>query len=158
VIIADEATTALDVTIQAQILDLLATARAETGAAMVLITHDLGVVAGTADRVMVMYAGGLVETADVDPLFYETAHPYTAGLLASLPRLDRRSSRDERLYQIAGQPPVATEWPEGCRFAPRCAHAVAGLCDTGVPAPVVVGTGHTAACVRVDEWQKEAAS
>ncbi|MFP3608156.1 oligopeptide/dipeptide ABC transporter ATP-binding protein, partial [Paraburkholderia sp. SIMBA_053] len=80
----------------------------------------------------------LVETADVDPLFYETADPYTAGLLASLPRVDRRSSRDERLYQIAGQPTVATAWPGGCRFAPRCAHAVEGLCDAVVPPPIEV--------------------
>lgn len=157
-LIADEPTTALDVTVQAQVLEVLREVQRRTGTTVLLITHDLGVVAGTADRVLVMYAGGLVETADVDPLFYETAHPYTAGLLASLPRLDRRSSREERLYQIAGQPPVATEWPQGCRFAPRCAHAVAGLCDAVVPPPVEVGIGHTAACVRVDEWQKEAVS
>jgi oligopeptide/dipeptide ABC transporter ATP-binding protein len=174
-LIADEPTTALDVTVQAQVLEVLREVQRRTGTTVLLITHDLGVVAGTADRVLVMYAGGVVETADVDPLFYKTAHPYTAGLLASLPRIDRRASRDERLYQIAGQPPVATAWPSGCRFAPRCAHAVAGLCDAAVPPAVPVGVGaadggaadvdgpmasgiHTAACVRLGEWQKEAAS
>lgn len=157
-LIADEPTTALDVTVQAQVLEVLREVQRRTGTTVLLITHDLGVVAGTADRVLVMYAGGLVETADVDPLFYETAHPYTAGLLASLPRIDRRSSRDSRLYQIAGQPPVATAWPVGCRFAPRCAHAVVGRCDVAVPEAVAVGEGHTAACVRVDEWQKEVVS
>ncbi|MCK8467516.1 ABC transporter ATP-binding protein [Microbacterium sp. KSW4-16] len=157
-LIADEPTTALDVTVQAQVLEVLREVQRRTGTTVLLITHDLGVVAGTADRVLVMYAGGLVETADVDPLFYETAHPYTAGLLASLPRIDRRASRDERLYQIAGQPPVATAWPAGCRFAPRCAHAVVGLCDVAVPEPVAVGEEHTAACVRVGEWQKEIVS
>jgi oligopeptide/dipeptide ABC transporter ATP-binding protein len=104
----------------------------------------------------VMYAGGVVEAADVDPLFHDTAHPYSAGLLASLPRLDRRSSRDDRLYQIPGQPPVATNWPNGCRFAPRCAYAVAGRCDVVVPPPLSVGPAHTASCVRVGEWQQEA--
>ena len=157
-LIADEPTTALDVTVQAQVLEVLREVQRRTGTTVLLITHDLGVVAGTADRVLVMYAGGLVETADVDRLFYDTAHPYTAGLLASLPRLDRRSSRDDRLYQIAGQPPVATAWPSGCRFAPRCAHAVAGLCDVAVPEPVAVAADHTAACVRVDEWRKEVVS
>jgi oligopeptide/dipeptide ABC transporter ATP-binding protein len=155
-LIADEPTTALDVTVQAQVLEVLRDVQRRTGTTVVIITHDLGVVAGIADRVIVMYAGGVVEEADVDPLFYETAHPYTAGLLASLPRLDQRSSRDDRLYQIPGQPPVATRWPDGCRFAPRCAYAVKGRCDVVVPPPVLVGAGHTASCVRVGEWQEEA--
>jgi len=154
-LIADEPTTALDVTVQAQILDVLREVQARTGTTVMLITHDLGVVAGTADRVLVMYAGGVVESAPVEPLFYETAHPYTAGLLASLPRLDRRS-RDERLFQIPGQPPVSTAWPPGCRFAPRCRYAVAGRCDVAVPPAVEVGDRHVAACVRVGEWQVEA--
>lgn len=154
-LIADEPTTALDVTVQAQILEVLREVQRRTGATLLLITHDLGVVAGTADRVIVMYAGGVVESADVDPLFHATAHPYTAGLLASLPRLDRRSSRDARLYQIPGQPPMPTRLPPGCRFAPRCAHAVAGRCDLAVPPPVEVGHEHTAACVRTGEWQEE---
>ncbi|MFK4730310.1 ABC transporter ATP-binding protein [Agromyces mediolanus] len=153
-LIADEPTTALDVTVQAQILEVLREVQARTGTTVMLITHDLGVVAGSADRVLVMYAGGVVESAPVEPLFAETAHPYTAGLLASLPRLDRRS-RDERLFQIPGQPPVATAWPPGCRFAPRCAHAIAGRCDVAVPDPVAVGPDHTAACVRVGEWQED---
>lgn len=153
-LIADEPTTALDVTVQAQILDVLREVQARTGTTVMLITHDLGVVAGVADRVLVMYAGGVVEAAPVEPLFYETAHPYTAGLLASLPRLDRRS-RDERLFQIPGQPPVSTAWPPGCRFAPRCLHAVAGRCEVAVPAPAEVGPEHTAACVRVGEWQED---
>jgi oligopeptide/dipeptide ABC transporter ATP-binding protein len=155
-LIADEPTTALDVTVQAQVLEVLRDIQRRTGTTVVVITHDLGVVAGIADRVLVMYAGGVVEAADVDALFYSTAHPYTAGLLASLPRLDRRSSREERLYQIPGQPPVATNWPPGCRFAPRCAHAVAGRCDAVVPPPVTVGPAHTASCVRVGEWREEA--
>ncbi len=154
-LIADEPTTALDVTVQAQILEVLRDVQERTGTTVMLITHDLGVVAGTADRIIVMYAGGIVEVGDTDPLFYETAHPYTAGLLASLPRLDRRTSRDARLFQIAGHPPVSTAWPEGCRFAPRCRHAVAGLCDQDVPPPVAVGAGHLAACVRVGQWQQE---
>ena len=154
-LIADEATTALDVTVQAQILDVLREVQARTGTTVMLITHDLGVVAGSADRVLVMYSGGVVESAPVEPVFYDTAHPYTAGLLASLPRLDRRS-RDERLFQIPGQPPLPTAWPAGCRFAPRCRHAIAGRCDVAVPAAVEVGAGHTAACVRIGEWQEEA--
>ncbi|MBX3195710.1 MAG: ABC transporter ATP-binding protein [Microbacteriaceae bacterium] len=152
-LIADEPTTALDVTVQAQVLDVLREVQQRTGTTVMLITHDLGVIAGVADRVIVMYAGGIVEAADVDPLFYETAHPYTAGLLASLPRMDRRSG-DEPLYQIPGQPPLSTAWPAGCRFFPRCAHAVAGRCDTVVPPPVTVGADHTANCVRVGEWPK----
>ena len=154
-LIADEPTTALDVTVQAQVLEVLREVQRRTGTTVVVITHDLGVVAGIADRVIVMYAGGVVEAADVDPLFYDTGHPYTSGLLASLPRLDRRSSRDERLYQIPGQPPVATRWPQGCRFAPRCAFAVAGRCDVVVPPPVNVGGTHTVSCVRVGEWQEQ---
>jgi oligopeptide/dipeptide ABC transporter ATP-binding protein len=154
-LIADEPTTALDVTVQAQVLDVLREVQRRTGTTLVLITHDLGVVAGSADRVVVMYAGGVVESAPVEPLFYETAHPYTAGLLASLPRLDRRSSKDDRLYQIPGQPPAATAWPAGCRFAPRCAFAVAGRCDVAVPELVDVATEHSAACVRIGEWQEE---
>jgi oligopeptide/dipeptide ABC transporter ATP-binding protein len=155
-LIADEPTTALDVTVQAQVLEVLRAVQRRTGTTVVVITHDLGVVAGIADRVVVMYAGGVVEAADVEPLFYETSHPYTAGLLASLPRLDRRSSRDDRLYQIPGQPPMATNRPTGCRFAPRCAYAVAGRCDVVVPPPLNVGGTHTASCVRVGEWQEEA--
>ena len=154
--IADEPTTALDVTVQAQVLEVLRALQARTGTTVVVITHDLGVVAGVADRVVVMYAGGVVESADVDRLFYNTAHPYTAGLLASLPRLDRRSSRDQPLYKIPGQPPEATRRPDGCRIAPRCAYALSGRCDVMVPPPVRLGHTHTASCVRAGEWQEGA--
>ncbi|MFR0354416.1 ABC transporter ATP-binding protein [Streptomyces sediminimaris] len=117
VIIADEPTTALDVTVQAQILDALEAARAETGAALVLITHDLGVVAGHTDRVAVMYAGRIVETGSVGDIFYTPRMPYTLGLLGSMPRLDRE---EERLIPISGSPPSLLNLPPGCPFAPRC--------------------------------------
>ncbi|QNJ94108.1 ABC transporter ATP-binding protein [Mycolicibacterium fluoranthenivorans] len=120
VLIADEPTTALDVTVQAQILRLLARLNSERGLAVVLITHDLGVVAEVADRVAVMYAGQIVEEASLDELFYDPQHPYTWGLLGSLPRLDQPNP--ERLAQIAGAPPSLTDLPPGCRFAPRCPH------------------------------------
>src|SRR3954466_1233386 len=118
VIIADEPTTALDVTVQAQILEVLDTALQETGAAMVLITHDLGVVAGVADRVLVMYAGRPVEVGAVEDIYYEPRMPYTLGLLGSLPRLD--STGRERLTPILGSPPSMVNMPPGCPFAPRC--------------------------------------
>jgi oligopeptide/dipeptide ABC transporter ATP-binding protein len=120
VLIADEPTTALDVTVQAQILRLLDRLNRERGLAIVLITHDLGVVAEIADRVAVMYAGQIVETATLDELFYDPQHPYTWGLLGSLARLDQPNP--ERLAQIAGQPPSLLNPPSGCRFAPRCPH------------------------------------
>jgi oligopeptide/dipeptide ABC transporter ATP-binding protein len=123
VLIADEPTTALDVTIQAQVLEVLERIQDRTNSAIVLITHDLGVVAGVADRVMVMYAGRVVETSVVDEIFYHPRHPYTIGLMASLPRLDR-GSRTERLYRIMGQPPSLIFVPPGCPFNPRCEFAV----------------------------------
>ena len=140
-LIADEPTTALDVTVQAQILDTLRSIRAQTGAAMILISHDLGVVAGVADRVMVMYAGQAVETGSVDDVFADPRMPYTAGLLASLPSLERRS---DRLPSIPGLPPSGFGYGPGCAFAPRCPFA-AGVCATG-PALITVGPGHAAAC------------
>lgn len=149
-IIADEPTTALDVTVQAQILQVLQDVQARTGAAIMLITHDLGVVAGVADRVLVMYAGNRVEEGSVEQAFYEPAHPYTRGLLASLPRMDRRS-RDQRLYQIGGQPPAATALPAGCRFGPRCEFFQEDPCSLTNPGPVGVGDEHVAACHRVAE-------
>jgi oligopeptide/dipeptide ABC transporter ATP-binding protein len=149
-LIADEPTTALDVTVQAQILEVLREVQDRTGTTMLLITHDLGVVAGIADRVLVMYAGNLVEEGDVDSIFYDTAHPYTAGLLASLPRMDRRA-KGTRLHQIAGQPPASTALPPGCRFAPRCPYAVGGRCDVETPQPVQVDLAHRASCVRLGE-------
>lgn len=117
VIIADEPTTALDVTIQAQVLDVLRSAQRETDAAVILITHDLGVIAEMADRVAVMYAGRIIETADVRTLFRESHHPYTIGLLSSLPRLADAASR---LVPIGGAPPSGTNIPSGCAFHPRC--------------------------------------
>ena len=148
-LIADEPTTALDVTVQAQVLDVFRRIRERTGTAIILITHDLGVVAGVADRVLVMYAGRQVEVADVDSLFYETAHPYTAGLLSSLPGLDSGRSR-QRLFQIDGQPPDSRALPSGCRFAPRCPHAV-DRCTSSAPAAVTVAAEHSTYCVRAHE-------
>jgi peptide/nickel transport system ATP-binding protein len=121
ILIADEPTTALDVTIQAQILELLKDLNQERGLSVVLITHDLGVVAEIADRVLVMYAGQIVEQGTLDEIFYDPQHPYTWGLMGSLTRLDQE--RPERLPQIAGQPPSLLALPAGCRFRPRCPHA-----------------------------------
>ncbi|GAA5127000.1 ABC transporter ATP-binding protein [Haloechinothrix salitolerans] len=143
IIIADEPTTALDVTVQAQILEALADAQAETGAAMMLITHDLGVIAGQADRVQVMYAGKVVEAGTADEVFYRPRMPYTLGLLGSLPRLDVRT---ERLTPISGSPPSAVNMPPGCPFSPRCPMA-APECDVEEP-PLAQGATatHFAAC------------
>ncbi len=121
ILIADEPTTALDVTIQAQILDLIARLKDEFSSAVVLITHDLGVVAGIADRIGVMYAGRLVEFGGKRDLFYDPLHPYAWGLLGSIPRLDR--PKQDRLHSIAGMPPSLIDPPAGCRFRPRCPHA-----------------------------------
>ncbi|MCZ2810323.1 ABC transporter ATP-binding protein [Modestobacter sp. VKM Ac-2979] len=148
VIIADEPTTALDVTVQAQILEVLQTALQETGAAMVMITHDLGVVAGIADRVLVMYAGRPVEIGSVEDIYYEPRMPYTLGLLGSLPRLD--SATRERLTPIQGAPPSVVNMPPGCPFAPRCPLHIAE-CDEAEPERFQVGPGHTAACIRTEE-------
>ena len=148
VIIADEPTTALDVTVQAQILEVLATAKKATGAAIVLITHDLGVVAGFADRATVMYAGRPVETATVEELFAAPRMPYTAGLLGSLPRLD--AGRGARLRAIPGAPPSLLELGTGCPFAQRCAFAVE-VCRTSEPELVEVAPQRAAACHRSGE-------
>ena len=121
VLIADEPTTALDVTVQAQILDLLGRLNRERGLATILITHDLGVVAEVADRVLVMYAGRIVERGDLDEIFYDPQHPYTWGLLGSLTRLDQ--DRPRRLPQIPGAPPSLLALDGGCAFRPRCPHA-----------------------------------
>ncbi|MGH3869927.1 MAG: ABC transporter ATP-binding protein [Pseudonocardiaceae bacterium] len=143
VIIADEPTTALDVTVQAQILEALRTAKEETGAAMLLITHDLGVIAGQADRVLVMYAGRVVEAGPVEEIFYAPRMPYTLGLLGSQPRLDLRA---QRLHPISGAPPSAIDLPPGCPFASRCPLAAA-ICETDEPALADTGTaGHLSAC------------
>jgi oligopeptide/dipeptide ABC transporter ATP-binding protein len=121
ILIADEPTTALDVTIQAQILELIARLKDEFASAVILITHDLGVVAGIADRIAVMYAGRIVEFGAKRDLFYDPRHPYTWGLLGSIPRLDRPKA--QRLHSIAGMPPSLIDPPAGCRFRPRCPHA-----------------------------------
>jgi oligopeptide/dipeptide ABC transporter ATP-binding protein len=144
-LIADEPTTALDVTIQGQILALLERLRTELGLAVLLITHDLGVVAQAADRALVMYAGRIVERAPVEALFARPAHPYTRALLASMPSIDVRV---ERLHTIEGQVPPLGSLPPGCRFAPRCAHRVA-VCDAAVPVLAALGDGRETACVRV---------
>ncbi|WP_399135149.1 ABC transporter ATP-binding protein [Streptomyces sp. Li-HN-5-11] len=143
VIIADEPTTALDVTVQAQILDALETARAETGAALVLITHDLGVVAGHTDRVAVMYAGRIVETGSVEEIFYTPRMPYTLGLLGSLPRLDRE---EERLTPITGSPPSLLNLPPGCPFAPRCPMRREACDSAEPPLRPAGGDTHLSAC------------
>jgi oligopeptide/dipeptide ABC transporter ATP-binding protein len=133
VLIADEPTTALDVTIQAQVLDVLERIQDRTNSAIILITHDLGVVAGMADRVVVMYAGKPVEVGEVDQIYYSPRHPYTLGLLMSLPRLDR-GDKSERLNRIKGQPPSLIFVPPGCSFHPRCAFAqLPSPCATDVP-------------------------
>jgi oligopeptide/dipeptide ABC transporter ATP-binding protein len=119
-LIADEPTTALDVTIQAQILDELRMLREQTDAGIILVTHDLGVVADIADRVVVMYAGRVVEQGTLEELFYDPLHPYTWGLLGSITRIDGR--RDQRLPAIGGQPPSLLRPPKGCHFRPRCPH------------------------------------
>jgi peptide/nickel transport system ATP-binding protein len=143
VIIADEPTTALDVTVQAQVLEALEAARNETGAAMVLITHDLGVIAGHVDRVCVMYAGKLVEKGSIDDVFYEPRMPYTLGLLGSLPRIDAKTH--ERLIPISGAPPSMLHLPSGCPFRARCPLATE-ICTSEEPSLFGVGKGHSAAC------------
>ena len=144
-LIADEPTTALDVTIQAQILDLMRMLREETGTAIILITHDLGVVAELADDVAVMYAGRVVERASVAALFAQPQHPYTIGLLGSIPRLD---IEQDRLAAIEGQVPNPLAPVSGCRFHPRCPFAI-DRCRHEDPPIVNVGNGHEAACWRV---------
>jgi oligopeptide/dipeptide ABC transporter ATP-binding protein len=147
VLIADEPTTALDVTIQAQILELLERLQSELGMAVLLITHDLGVVAETADRVAVMYAGQVVETCDVASAFRRTLHPYTAGLLASLPRLGGRA---ERLKTIPGGVPNPAHFPAGCRFHPRCP-LVQARCREAEPELAAIEEGHRSRCWRAAE-------
>jgi peptide/nickel transport system ATP-binding protein len=143
-LIADEPTTALDVTIQAQILELIKRLKDEFGSAVVLITHDLGVVADMADRVLVMYAGRIVEEGQKNDLFYDSLHPYTWGLLGSIARLDR--PKPKRLTAIKGQPPSLIRLPPGCNFAPRCPH-VLDRCLEEDPALIdKVGGGHLDAC------------
>jgi oligopeptide transport system ATP-binding protein len=149
-LIADEPTTALDVTIQAQILELMNEMQAETGAAIVLITHDLGVVAEVCKNVLVMYGGNMVEYGTAEQIFGQPKMPYTQGLLASLPRLDDAGHR--RLEPIKGQPPNLLRLPPGCAFAPRCAYRMP-ICDEPVPL-YDFGEGHVARCYLYDERAK----
>nr|WP_239565521.1 ABC transporter ATP-binding protein [Brevibacillus fulvus] len=141
-LIADEPTTALDVTIQAQILELMKKVNKESGTALLLITHDLGVVAEMCDRVVVMYAGQIVEEADVRSLFQQPRHPYTVGLMASIPEV---TSSQERLSSIPGTVPLLHEMPSGCRFAPRCAQAME-ICRQQKPELISVTERHKCRC------------
>ena len=145
VIIADEPTTALDVTIQLQYLRLLKDIQAETGLAIIFITHDFGIVARMCDRVAVMYAGRIVETASVRDLFNKPQHPYTQTLMASVPQMEKT----DRLYAIEGQPPALYALPEGCRFADRCQHA-RDICQKEYPPRIKTEEGHTADCWMLD--------
>jgi len=142
-LIADEPTTALDVTIQAQIVELVMRLRESLHMAIIWITHDLGVVAGMADRVIVMYAGYIVEESSVEDLYDFPSHPYTLALLAALPRVDRR--RDQRLKSISGAPPNLLVEPRGCPFAPRCEFVIE-KCRQENPALMTVGKNHSSAC------------
>lgn len=148
VLIADEPTTALDVTVQAQVLRLLDDIQAEMGLGVLLITHDLGVVAESCDDVMVLYGGQTMEATTAVELFEYPRHPYTEGLLASTPDAQHRA---ERLVAIPGTVPAAWAWPSGCRFHPRCPHALAGACDVGEIA--LLGSDHATRCVRVADLQ-----
>jgi len=146
-LIADEPTTALDVTVQAQILDLISDLQAEFGSAVIIITHDLGVVAELADDILVMYAGRLAEYGPGADIFGQPGHPYTWGLLASMPRLDRE--RQTRLVPIPGTPPSLIQVPPGCPFHPRCRYTAltGGRCQTEVPVlRAAVTRGHATAC------------
>jgi oligopeptide transport system ATP-binding protein len=142
-LVADEPTTALDVTVQAQILELLARLKRELGMAIALITHDLGVVAGLCERVMVMYAGRIVETGPAERIFSAPQHPYTKGLLASMPRLD--AAVGGKLSAIRGQPPNLQALPPGCAFGDRCDHAF-GRCAAERPALRPIGAHAAKAC------------
>ena len=149
-IIADEPTTALDVTIQLQYLRLLKDIQAETGLAIIFITHDFGIVARMCDRVAVMYAGRIVEDADVRDLFNEPSHPYTQALMASVPQMDRT----DRLFAIEGQPPALYALPEGCRFADRCPH-VRDICRREYPPKIDIDTDHMTHCWMFDSAWKD---
>ena len=151
-IIADEPTTALDVTIQAQVLDMMNDLKKEIGTSMILITHDLGVVAETCDKVAIMYAGEIVEYGDLKHIFKETAHPYTKGLFGSLPSLDQKT---HRLKPIAGLMPDPANLPEGCKFNPRCPYADA-RCRSEEPAVTELSPGHLVRCHYCGQHGEEA--
>jgi peptide/nickel transport system ATP-binding protein len=154
-LIADEPTTALDVTIQAQIVELVKSLRQRMGMSIIWITHDLALLAGLADRILVLYAGTIVEDAGIDDLYRSPAHPYTRGLLASIPRL--RASSGAKLAAIPGTPPEAGQRPQGCPFAPRCPQVTA-VCRSEMPRlEPVAQCGHRAACFAVPRIQESAA-
>jgi len=155
-LIADEPTTALDVTIQAQILELLAEMKSRFGMAIMLITHAMGVVAETCQRVVVMYAGKVIEEAPVDELFANPRHPYTQGLIRSIPRIDTAATHKARLEAIPGVVPSLLKPPPGCRFAPRCRYAME-KCREAVPPLRDLGGGHKVACVLAEPTTEMAA-
>ena len=150
-LIADEPTTALDVTIQAQVLDLMKDLVSEFGMAILFITHDLGVIAQVADRVAVMYLGGIVESGPVREVLKSPAHPYTRGLINALPKLD---SLDEPLTPIPGDIPSPLERPAGCVFHTRCPEVLADRCNSSVPQRIKLGHGHSASCFAIDSKEK----
>jgi len=157
IVVADEPTTALDVTIQAQILEALR-ALQERERGMLFVSHDLGVIAEVADRVHVMYAGQVVESGKVEAILLNPRHPYTQGLVASVPRIDRPRSPGTTLYSIPGRVPELARMPKGCRFHPRCAHARPGLCDQSVPVIEVTEDGGEVRCFRWKDLAAEAAA
>jgi len=150
-LIADEPTTSVDVTVQAQLLEIIDNLRSQFGTSVIIITHNLGIVARYVDRVNVMYAGNLVETAPTELIYGEPKHPYTMGLLASVPRLDLPRTR--QLSVIPGLPPNLARLPQGCAFRARCQHAV-DSCADGKPPLLQVGENHYAACFRISEIQE----
>jgi oligopeptide/dipeptide ABC transporter ATP-binding protein len=147
-LIADEPTTALDVTVQAQIIELLKQVQAQRGMAIIFITHNLGIVSEIADRTLVMYAGEVVESVPAAELFERPRMPYTAALLGSLPRLDAERPPSARLAAIPGSVPNASALPAGCRFHPRCAHFLSGTCDAARPPLDICAPGHLVRCHR----------
>jgi oligopeptide transport system ATP-binding protein len=147
ILIADEPTTALDVTIQAQILRLIGDLKRQNRTAVILITHDLGIVAEMAERVLVMYAGRIIESGPVRDIYYSPHHPYTRGLLQSIPRLT--SNRSSKLYQIEGNPPQLVNLPKGCSFCSRCKYCIPA-CKKQSPELREVGQQHHSACIRDD--------
>ena len=153
-LIADEPTTALDVTIQAQILDLMRDLQREFGMSIMMITHNLGVIAEMAEDVVVMYLGRIVESTSVDDLFHNPMHPYTKALLKSIPKVGRKSR--ERLESIKGVVPDAYNIPPGCSFHPRCPQFKRGVCDKEIPKLVEVAPGHRVSCLLYDEVEKDA--
>ncbi|MCL5771905.1 MAG: ABC transporter ATP-binding protein [Actinobacteria bacterium] len=155
ILIADEPTTALDVTIQAQILELIDNLKNKTNSSVILITHDLGVIAKYASRVMVMYAGKPVEFASINDIFYNSIHPYTLGLIGSVSKLNEE--KKERLKPIKGTPPSLIDLPKGCTFAPRCKYAIK-ICKESFPPSIEEESGHFAACFRAKEFLNKSLS